>query len=95
MQAYIKSYIARFCCVVKGRGVCLYLPMAQLSHDQFWGLLFKNENFENNLRVKHFSLQMSLYSTKISFGDRVGAKWGRPPGSPIELPWLGELRLCC
>jgi len=26
---------------VEPRGVYLYLPMAQLSHDQFWGVLFK------------------------------------------------------
>jgi len=84
MQAYIKSYIARFCSVVKGRGVCLYLPMAQLSHDQFWGLLFKNENFENNLRVKqHISLQMSS-CTQQKF--RLGTVWGQSGDDPLALP---------
>jgi len=36
-------------------GVSPYLPMAQLSRDQFWGVLFKitwKFNFENNLQVK-------------------------------------------
>ena len=53
-------------------------------------------NFENNLRVKQqFSPKndVQLYSTKISFGDREGQTWGRPPGPPLELPLVGGVAL--
>ena len=62
--------------------------MVQLSHDEFCKEYFLKWkfNFENNLpRVKqrdNFTADVQLYSTKISFGDRVGADWGNDPAGP-------------
>ena len=66
----------------RDRGVYPHLPMAQLSHDQFWQSIFKKWkfNFENNLRVKQqFSPQMSNY-TQQTF--RLGTVWGQTGGLP-------------
>jgi len=52
-------------------------------------------SFENNLRVKQHNFRRScplLYSTKIPFGDRVGADWGTTPWPSLRTSpgWDGN-----
>jgi len=67
--------------------------MAQLSHDQFFeGVIFKNGNLIVKIisKLTTFITCVHLYSTKISFGDHVGADWGDDaPCPPLELSLVG------
>jgi len=75
-------------------GVSPYLPMVQLSQDQFGEYFLKRKfNFENNLRVKqhNFHRRCPVILAKNLVWRPCGADWGdNPPGPPSELPLVGE-----
>ena len=76
------------------RGIYLSLPMAQLSHDQFWGVLVEKWKFtfENNFQVKQHNFHSScpiIVNENFVWGP-FGEDWGGPPGLSLELPVVGR-----
>ena len=98
-QSFSDSGSASFTNVETGslqsRGVYPYLPMAQLSHDQFLGSTFQKWkfNFENNLRVKQHDFHRRCpFILNKNFvwgpcGDRLGDD---PMALHQNIPWLGN-----
>jgi len=68
--------------------------MAQLSHDQFWGVLVEKWKFtfENNFQVKQHNFHSScpiIVNENFVWGP-FGEDWGGPPGLSLELPVVGR-----